>query len=107
MAAPVLVEVYSVLTRLPLPQRFSPAEAWRLIESNFLGHGIEVVALDAAAYLQLVSSAPREGTAGGRIYDAVIVACARAAQVDTILTFNDRQFRPLAAGTIEVVVPSV
>jgi predicted nucleic acid-binding protein len=69
-------------------------------------NGTDIVALDAAAYRRLLSSAPSQGTAGGRIYDAVIVSCALAAQVDAILTFNERQFAPLAAGAIEIAVPT-
>jgi predicted nucleic acid-binding protein len=106
IAAPALVEVYSVLTRFPPPLRVSPSEAWRLLERSFLGDATEVAALDAAAYRRLLSNAPRQGTAGGRIYDAVIVACALAAKVDALLTFNERQFRSLTAGEIEIVVPS-
>jgi predicted nucleic acid-binding protein len=106
IAAPALVEAYSVLTRLPRPLRLSPNEAWRLLQDSFLSNAADVVALDAATYLRLVSDAPKQGTAGGRIYDAVIVACALAARVDTILTFNDRHFVPLAAGAVEIVVPA-
>lgn len=106
LAAPTLVETYSVLTRLPPGLRLSPVHAHMLLDRTFVTKAVEIVALDAATYLRLVSDAPRQGTAGGRIYDAVIVACALAAQVDTILTFNDRQFVPLAAGAVEIVVPS-
>jgi predicted nucleic acid-binding protein len=106
MAAPALVEAYSVLTRMPLPRRLSPDNAWRLLEADFLDQAAEIVAPDAAAYRDLLSSAPGQGTAGGRIYDAVIVACARAARVDAILTCNERQFVPLATGAIEIVVPA-
>ncbi len=106
VAAPALVEAYSVLTRFPRPLRLSPEEAWRVLEQTFLSDATEVVALDAAAYRRLLSSAPGQGTAGGRIYDAVIVACALAAQVDTLLTFNERQFRSLAAGAVEIALPS-
>lgn len=106
LASPTLVETYSVLTRVPPPNRLSPNAAWVALETTFLDAATEIVALDAAAYRDLLSSAPGQGTAGGRIYDAVIVACALAARVDTILTFNDRQFVPLAAGAIEIVVPA-
>src|SRR5688572_3311026 len=87
IAAPALVETYSVLTRLPRTWRLSPEQARELIESSFVANRT-IVALDGAAYLDLLRAAPVEGVFGGRIYDAVIVACARAANVDTILTFN-------------------
>jgi predicted nucleic acid-binding protein len=107
LAAPTLVETYSVLTRFPPRRRLAPDRARALLEGAFLAQAIEIVALDAASYRRLVTDAPEQGTVGGRIYDAVIVACALAAEVDTILTFNERQFVPLAAGAIKVVVPSV
>ena len=50
-------------------------------------------------------SAPNQGIAGGGIYDAVIVACGLTARVDALLTFNERQLRPLATQTIQIVVP--
>ena len=106
LAAPTLVETYSVLTRFPPGRRLAPENAQALIEGTFVARAIEIVALDPDSYWRLISDAPRQGTTGGRIYDAVIVACALSAQVDTILTFNDRQFLPLAAGAIAIVVPT-
>lgn len=105
-AAPALVETYAVLTRLPPPHRLSPAVAGELIARNFLRGGVEIVALDANAYRQLLTSAPHLRIAGGRVYDAVILACARIGGVSALLTFNERQFRSLTDEEIEVVVPS-
>src|SRR5262245_50355569 len=65
VAAPALVETYAVLTRLPAPHRLSPADAWRLIESNFLG-AARIIALDAEGYVALLRRSPDEGLAGGR-----------------------------------------
>jgi predicted nucleic acid-binding protein len=105
LAAPALVETYAVLTRLPPPHRLSPADSRALLEANFMSDTVDTVALDAEAYRRLLQSAPERGVAGGRIYDAVIVACARAARVDALLTFNERQLQPLAGGGMKIVVP--
>ncbi len=105
VAAPALVEAYAVLTRLPPPRRLSPSQGRSLLEASFLNDETEAVALDAETYRRLLRTAPEQGIAGGRTYDAVIVACGLAARVDTILTFNERQFRSLGAGMIEIVVP--
>jgi predicted nucleic acid-binding protein len=94
LAAPSVVETYSVLTRMPRPQRYEPRTALKLIEANFLDLG-ELVALDAAHYLELIRWVPERRIAGGSTYDAVVVACAQQARATTILTFNDRHFRPL------------
>lgn len=110
VAAAALVETYAVLTRLPPPHRLSPADTFALLEANFMAgvshQVVEVVALDAAAYQALLRQAPLEGTAGGRIYDALIAACAAHAHVDALLTFNERHFRPFASPSLQIVVPS-
>jgi predicted nucleic acid-binding protein len=106
VAAPALVETYAVLTRLPPPHRLSPADSLALLEANFMVSGVEMVALDPDGYRRLLRGAPTEGIAGGRMYDAVIAACTLAAGVDTLLTFNERQFLSFAAHGLRVVVPT-
>ena len=83
VAAPALVETYSVLTRLPSPHRLSPTDSQTLLEASFLSDGAETVALDADGYVRLIRGAPERGIAGGSTYDAVIVACAASAGVRT------------------------
>ena len=78
LAAPALVETYSVLTRLPAPQRLSPADALHLLAQNFEDKA-DSVALGADEYWSLLRRGPTTGVHGGRIYDAVIAACARKA----------------------------
>jgi predicted nucleic acid-binding protein len=106
IALPTIIETYSVLTRLPPPHRLSPMGALTLLEANFLGADRETVALTVDDYRAIVQSAPVRGIAGGRVYDAVIVACAHAAKVGTLLTFNEREFQALASPPLKVVVPS-
>jgi predicted nucleic acid-binding protein len=98
-----LVESYSVLTRLPPPRRLPPATARHLLDANF--GTVKTVALDTDGYLSLLSTAPDRGIVGGRIYDAVILACALKARAAALLTFDERHFRALAEGRIEIVVP--
>jgi predicted nucleic acid-binding protein len=105
VAAPALIETYAVLTRIPPPHRLSPTSSKMLLEANFMGDGVETVALDADAYRRLLERAPERDIAGGRIYDAIIVACGLAAGVDVLLTFNDRQFRSLVPQGVQIVVP--
>ena len=105
VAAHSLVEAYSVLSRLPPPERVSPANALAAIQQTLLERA-EIVALETDAYFPFLRQAAQSGVAGGRIYDAVIAACAVRAKVDTVVTFNRRDFRPLLPDSIEVVVPS-
>lgn len=107
VAAPALVEAYSVLTRLPAPYRLAPRAASDLLRASFLDNAASVIALDAESYVQLVERAVREGVAGGRIYDAVIAACGRVAAAEVLLTFNDRDFAPLVGRDVMIVVPRI
>lgn len=105
IAAPSLIETYSVLTRLPPPYRLSPDVAWTLVEANFV-NTVRIVALDSRAYLNLLRGSPGKGVAGGRVYDEVIAACAAKAGVGTLLTFNPRHFED-GAGGVKIVAPGV
>jgi predicted nucleic acid-binding protein len=104
VAAPAMVEAYSVLTRLPPPHRLDATDALILLDTNFV-RGTTLVALDAAAYRTLLRAAPGERITGGRIYDAVIAACARKAGARTVLTFNIAHFTPFAGPDLEIVAP--
>ena len=79
VAAPTLIEAYSVLTRLPPPHRISPAEAFILLEANFFE--AKTATLDANAYHNVLRGSPEAGISGGHVYDAVIATCARSAKV--------------------------
>ena len=48
--------------------------------------------------------APKNGVAGGRIYDAVIGACAEQGKASAVLTFNVGDFTALGQD-FDVVVP--
>lgn len=103
IAAHALLETYAVLTRLPAPHRLAPAEAWTLINANFVAHAT-VVALKGAAHPVLLDRLASLGIAGGRTYDGVIAECAVEARVDALLTFNPRHFDSLKR--IAVVDPA-
>lgn len=102
--APALVEAYAVLTRLPAPHRLSPADAWPLVNANFIEH-TKIVALSGATYAEVLRSLAKEAVGGGRAYDAVIAQCASQAKAEALLTFNRRHFDPPPAGVL-VVEPS-
>ena len=105
VAAHALAEAYAVLTRLPAPHRLSAADAWALVETNFVERR-SVVTLDGPAYVALLQRLAKQGWGGGRTYDGVIAACARQSNAATLLTFNRRHFDPPPEG-VSVVEPSV
>jgi predicted nucleic acid-binding protein len=104
VAAPALIEAYSVLTHLPAPHRLSPSDALSLMEMNFM-RTVKIVALPPEDYASILRDAPTAGVAGGRIYDAIIAACARRGGARTLLTFNDSHFRPLSGPDLAIAVP--
>jgi predicted nucleic acid-binding protein len=84
--AHVLIEAFSVLTRLPLPHRAPPDLVAQFLAERFPEAPL---VLPARAYLELVETAARTGIAGGAIYDAVIAATAHRAGA-TLLTRDER-----------------
>ncbi|HVV35290.1 MAG TPA: PIN domain-containing protein [Acidimicrobiales bacterium] len=93
LAGHAAFETFSVLTRLPLPDRLSPAEARRAIDENF-GEPSWLTVHGTARVWALL----REGRlAGGAVYDA-LVAQAAFDHERTLLTLDRR-----AARTYEVV----
>ncbi|MBI2912018.1 MAG: PIN domain-containing protein [Chloroflexi bacterium] len=104
VAAHSLAEAYAVLTRLPPPYRLSPAQAFALLEADFVS-GREIIGLGGKQYTDLLRDAAASGIRGGATYDAVVAACALAARADALLTFNERHFLPFAGQGMEIVVP--
>lgn len=82
----VVVESFSVLTRLPPPHR-APAD----VVHTFLAQRFPEAPLHlpANAYLDLVARASREGISGGAVYDALIGVTAKHAGA-TLITRDHR-----------------
>jgi predicted nucleic acid-binding protein len=103
VAAHVLFETYSVLTRLPPPHRLSASATASLLRANLAD--VRVVTLDGKQSWDLVDDLGRRGVAGGRSYDALIVACAVRAGADRVLTLNRRDFEALVPDGVVVDCP--
>ncbi len=82
----VAVETYSVLTRLPPPQRVPADVALDYLTQTFV---LPPSVLPAAAYARLLEVAAVEGISGGAVYDAVVAATAVEANA-TLLTLDRR-----------------
>ena len=104
LATPALIEMYAVLTRLPPPHRMSPQDAMALLEKSFLAEGT-LTGLDNKTLGPLLREAADHNITGGRTYDWVIAACARAAQVKILLTFNVRDFSSFRLDDVEIHSP--
>lgn len=94
MSAHALLEAFAVLTRLPPPNRLSPADALTVLDRNW--SEAETIALTAIETWRALRALAGAGINGGRIYDGCIAASARKARCDEILTWNTRHFAALA-----------
>jgi predicted nucleic acid-binding protein len=98
------LEFYSVATRLPPEYRLTPADACRLLEDEVFARLAvhDLPPRDRAAFLR---AAARDGTAGGRLYDAHIAEVARAAAAGVVVTDNRRHFMAALRYGIRVETP--
>lgn len=86
--AHVLVECYSVLTRLPAPQRWSAAAAAELIA----GLRLDALSLPGDLHQPLIAELARHGVRGGATYDGLVAATAK--HHDLHLVTRDRRACP-------------
>jgi len=99
------LEFFSVSTRLPAEFRLTPADAAHLLEAEIFGR-MAVHDLPAADRLAMMKAAARDGTAGGRIYDAHIAEVARSAGAAVVVTDNRRHFMAALRHGIRVETPT-
>lgn len=99
----VVVESYSVLTRLPAPHRLRPQVVRQLLEGTFRDFAsLAPAPRDAWDLLARLSEG---GVAGGAVYDAAIAESALQGGADEILTLNARDFERVAPVGLTVVSP--
>ena len=72
LAGHAAFETYSVLTRLPAPHRRTPVVVGALLDRNFPASRH----LGTAAAGRLLRDLPRLGISGGKVFDALVGACA-------------------------------
>jgi len=90
-----LAETFSALTSLPLAPRILPAEAEMIIGANIRPH-FRAHAVTDGMYERAIQACVRYSLPGGKVYDALLIECARAAVCDRLYTFNVADFRRLA-----------
>jgi predicted nucleic acid-binding protein len=82
----VLVESYSVLTRLPAPHTAAAATVGEFLRDRF---SATPLILPANGYRRLLDAVQAAGISGGAIYDALIAATAKGA--NAMLLTRDRR----------------
>lgn len=95
-----LAESFAVLSRAPYVPAIYPADAWRMLSENIVPN-CEVVALTAKIYRRAIQDCADGGWAGGRIYDALHIACARELKCDRLYTFKVKHFQQMAPDLAE------
>jgi predicted nucleic acid-binding protein len=88
-----LLEVYSVLTRMPGKHRIGSEQAMLFIGN--IRERLTLVALTGEEYAKALQTFADLGVAGGTIYDAHLAACALKAQATTLYTWNVGHFAQL------------
>ena len=92
-AAHSLVEVYSVLTRMPGKNRASSGEVLLFLKD--LRERLAIVSLTEEEYVEALQNASNMGIMGGGIYDALLAYCAMKVKAETIYTWNVKHFNRL------------
>ncbi len=99
LAGHALFETYSVLTRLPGPNRLRPSMAAHVIRREFPGS----VALSTSGTLRAVDALESAGIAGGAVYDGLVALAAREAGMP-LLTCDRRAVPTYAALGVRATV---
>lgn len=92
-SAHALAEAYATLSgdaRL----KIGPADAAQMVGE--IAGALQVHALSAEAYVDLIEQAPRSGIRGGSIFDAIHAQAARESRCGEIYTLNLRHFQHVA-----------
>jgi predicted nucleic acid-binding protein len=100
----VLIESFSVMTRLPAPYRLDARDGMTLLAKTFEGKAT-LVDQPAVSYWDLLRDLVVRGASGGSVYDAEIIECARRAGATRILTLNKKHFDRLAPDDVEIASP--
>jgi len=95
ISAHSLAEAFSALTSVPVMPRILPSEARDIVARNFQRH-FQLIAVVPEMYARAIETCVGRGLGGGKVYDALLIECARASNADRILTFNVADFRRLA-----------
>ncbi len=91
-----LAEVYSVMTALPVKPMIPPEQALLFVEE--IRNRLTLVSVSADEYFTAIQDVSSRGFTGGRVYDALLLACAAKSKAQTVYTWNLKHYQLLAPG---------
>lgn len=97
-----LLELYSILTTLPLSPKIYPSLAADLIKENILTD-FEIIKYSSADYIRLLDKLSEGNIIGGASYDGLILYAARKIKIDKILTLNVNDFIRVAPQLVRLI----
>jgi predicted nucleic acid-binding protein len=98
-SAHTLAELFATLTAIPVKPMIPPEQAVLFLED--IRQRLTAIPLASRDYFETIHDAARQGLSGGRIYDALLLRCARNCKAEIIYTWNLKHFRVLAPDLAE------
>lgn len=89
-----LAEVYAVMTALPVKPLIPPEQAMLFVEEA--RNRLTLVSLNGDEYFANIERTAARGFSSGRVYDALLLACAAKSEARTIYTWNLKHYQALA-----------
>ena len=99
---PVLVQAFSVMTRLPAAQGLPPEAAREALRASFRAVS-DVVAPPAGSAWRLLDDAIAQRVRGGALYDFQILECAARAGATRLITLDPGDFVRFGERGVEIV----
>jgi predicted nucleic acid-binding protein len=91
-------ELYAVMSGKPGKPRLRPADVDAMVER--IDQVFTPILLTRREYRQVIRECALRGVAGGRLYDALIAACALKCDADNIYTLNETDFKAVLPATV-------
>jgi predicted nucleic acid-binding protein len=89
-----LAEVYAVMTALPVKPAIPPEQALLFVRE--VQNRLVLVSLSSNECLETIERTAAGGFSSGRIYDALLLACAVKVKAQTIYTWNLKHYQAIA-----------
>jgi len=97
-----LIEIYSVITRLPLSPKISTDLALKLIKENIL-NSFKLITYSSGDYIDLLTALVKNNISGGASYDGLILWAAKKSKADKIITLNKNDFIRVLPGLVDKI----